>query len=442
MENEKKSVSHFCSLSGKMLNYTIIPMIILAVLVGIVGSVSCRKAIESMIQEEMIKQCTYFEDTMNKLYPGDYSWKIISDDSFILYKGDYDITNQTETIDSLKCAFNNEFTIYLGQVSVFTTCEDDKGMRFVLAEAPTVVRTAVIENGETKFYSNVTVAGEKCFAYFRPIISEDGNSYGMYAIYHSAADINKRVRSVVIPLYVLCFVAVLALGFFSTYCSQKIVDRILAIKKFTESVADGKLNTEMRSSYTSGNDEIAALARTSVKMQRNLRKMVDYDALTEINNRRYANMYIKRMYNVAGDGLGYGIAIGDIDYFKKINDTYGHTAGDEVLKTVAGILRKNVPLGNLVARWGGEEFIFVFNNIKQEEAEKILEKSLVEIRETVIEYDRQEIKVTMSFGLAMAEPDKSIDKILKEADDLLYDAKAMGRDRIVAPDRGGVTCLQ
>ncbi len=428
---EKKQTNFFNSLSGKMLNYTVIPLVILAVLVGIVASTSCRRAMISMVEDEMSKQCSYLETTMDELYPGDYSWEVVSDDSFRLFKGEYEITDKNEELDFMHEVYDNEFTIYLGQVSVLTSCKDDEGIRYILAEAPTIVRTSVIENGETKFYSNVTVAGEKCFAYFKPIISEDGNSYGMYAIYHSAADINKRVGSVVIPLYVLCFVAVLLLGFFSTYYSQKIVDRILVVKKFMESVADGKLNSEISSYYTSGLDELSVLAKSSVEMQNSLRKMIDYDTLTEINNRRFANIYIEKMHEEAGIKADYCIAIGDIDYFKKINDTFGHDAGDEILRSIAEILRRNVPRKNLVARWGGEEFIFAFNETAINEAEQILKKCLIEIRNTSFHYYDKEIRVTMSFGLAKAEEGRSADAIIMQADDMLYAAKGGGRNRIV-----------
>mgnify|MGYP002861468392 CR=1 FL=1 len=206
---------------------------------------------------------------------------------------------------------------------------------------------------------------------------------------------------------------------------------ILVLKKFMESVASGKLNSEINSYYTSGLDELSALAKSSVEMQNSLRKMIDYDALTEINNRRYANIYIDKMHDEAGIKADYCIAIGDIDYFKRINDTYGHDAGDEILRSIAEILRRNVPRRNLVARWGGEEFIFAFNETAINEAEQILKKCLIEIRNTSFHYYDKEIRVTMSFGLAKAEEGKSADAIIMQADDMLYAAKGGGRNRIV-----------
>ncbi|MCR5786033.1 MAG: diguanylate cyclase [Eubacterium sp.] len=431
MEHEKKNMGFFESLSGKMLSYTVIPLIILAVLVGFVGSTFCKRTMISMVESEMSKECQYLENTMNSLYPGDYSWEVISDESFKLYKGDYEITNENEELDEMHSAFDNEFAIYLGQVSVLTSCTDEEGNRYILSEAPTVVRTSVIENGETKFYSNVTVAGEKCFAYFKPIISSDGNSYGMYAVFHSAAELNKRVLSVIIPLYVLCFIAVLVLGFFSTYYSQKIVDKILVVKRFMESVSSGRLNTEMNPLYLAGNDELAVLARSSVEMQASLRKMIDYDALTEISNRRFANIYIEKMHEESGIRSDYCITIGDIDFFKNVNDTYGHDAGDAVLKYVADILRKNVPPKDLVARWGGEEFIFAFNEKSMDEAYIILRNCLTEIRNNSVYYNGENIQVTMSFGLARAEKERTADIVIMQADNLLYEAKETGRNKIV-----------
>ncbi len=428
---EKKKTKNFRSLSAKMMNYTVIPLFVLAVLVGIAGSIFCKRAMISMIEDEMTQECDYLEGRMDAMYPGDYSWVVGEGTSFTLYKGTYEITDASEQLDVLKESFNNDFSIYLGQVSVLTSCKDADGNRYLLAEAPTTVRKTVIEGGETRFYSNVTVAGEKCFAYFRPIVNAAGNSYGMYAIFHSAAQINRRVASVIIPLYILCFVTVVALGFFSAYFSQKIVERIVAVKRFTESVAGGKLDTDMSAVYTSGNDELAQLAKSSVQMQLSIRKMIDYDTLTEIHNRRFATGYITKLHDNAGVKADYCIAIGDIDYFKKVNDTYGHDAGDAVLKMTADVLRRNVPPGHLVARWGGEEFIFAFREMTPEEAYQILENCLAEIRKTAVSYEDKVISVTMSFGLAKATAGKSVDEILIDADAKLYDAKEGGRNRIV-----------
>ncbi len=431
-ENKKPSTNFFKSLRGKMLMYTVIPLIIIAAVIGFVGAHNARLAMVSMVEDEMSDQCDYLERRMDALYPGDYSWEIISDDDYKLYKGEYDITTQTELLDSLKVAFDNEFTVYLGKASVLTSYTDDAGSRYVLSEAPVIVRTEVIEGGQTKFYSDVTVDGIKCFAYFRPITYDDGTTYAMYAIYHSAEDINGRVNGVVFPLYAVCFFATIVLGFISVYFSQGIVNKILAVKNFMESVSEGKFDTHMNATYMNGDDELSSLARSGVKMQDALKVYIDYDVLTRINNRRYANIYLEKMHEEAGVKSDYCIAIGDIDFFKKVNDTYGHDAGDVVLRNTAEILRKNVPPKCLVARWGGEEFLFAFKETTLEESAEILEKCREEIKKSTWDYDGQKISVTMSFGVAAAKYNRTVESVVMLADDMLYEAKEKGRDRIVS----------
>ena len=134
-------------------------------------------------------------------------------------------------------------------------------------------------------------------------------------------------------------------------------------------------------------------------------------------------------YEVGNAGF-VSIAIADIDFFKRINDTYGHDAGDKVLKAVAGLFMDKMKTYGRVCRWGGEEFLIVLEDCEQEQAKQILQDVLDVLRGQSIECQGQDICVTMSVGVVQVASDEKIDDILRRADKKLYNAKAGGRDRI------------
>ena len=123
----------------------------------------------------------------------------------------------------------------------------------------------------------------------------------------------------------------------------------------------------------------------------------------------------------------------DIDHFKKINDTYGHSVGDEVLITIANILKQNIRKSDIVSRFGGEEFVILLNNASLDDATSIAEKIRVTIENSSIDIEGTVIKVTSSFGVASYNKDRenSIETVIKRADDLLYIAKKHGRNQVV-----------
>lgn len=121
----------------------------------------------------------------------------------------------------------------------------------------------------------------------------------------------------------------------------------------------------------------------------------------------------------------------DIDHFKRMNDTYGHQAGDLVLKAVTNILRRGVREIDIVGRYGGEELIVGLVGAGLNDAKEIAEQLRVKIAETPIRFRDQVIKVTASFGVATLTPDLDLEELIKRADEALYRAKNSGRNKVV-----------
>ena len=154
------------------------------------------------------------------------------------------------------------------------------------------------------------------------------------------------------------------------------------------------------------------------------------DQLTGLKNRRgYYEYYEKNI-------LPYllrkscSIVMGDIDFFKRVNDTYGHNAGDVVLKYIASILRNAAGEMGEVIRWGGEEFLVIYC-MNLEETRKRIDKLQQTIRDLQVRYGDQTIRVTMTFGMGQSDPGESYEKVIKRADEKLYVGKNGGRDQIV-----------
>ncbi len=158
-----------------------------------------------------------------------------------------------------------------------------------------------------------------------------------------------------------------------------------------------------------------------------LTKEASVDYLTGLKNRRYARKYVLDKTNRKNDF----IVICDIDFFKKVNDTYGHVCGDYVLKEIAKILKHAFRTSDLVCRWGGEEFLIYINKTEASVIEERLEQVRLTIEEKVFSYDEKNFNVTMTFGYSEIDENIEIEDNLKNADDALYYGKKNGRNKVV-----------
>jgi len=120
----------------------------------------------------------------------------------------------------------------------------------------------------------------------------------------------------------------------------------------------------------------------------------------------------------------------DLDHFKQVNDAYGHQAGDLVLQAVAETARECIRETDLVCRWGGEEFLFLLPDCGGEKALELAEKIRLAVENRPVTYGRDEIRVTVSLGVAELRPGERQGDLVKRSDVALYAAKAAGRNRV------------
>jgi diguanylate cyclase (GGDEF)-like protein len=169
---------------------------------------------------------------------------------------------------------------------------------------------------------------------------------------------------------------------------------------------------------------------------RDLEQLSVLDPLTEVANRRYLEVYLDDLWRALAkrNDAVLSLVMADIDHFKQINDTHGHLFGDRMLKLVTSALSAGVRPTDLVARFGGEEFVIVLPNLSQESAARIAERISLELRSTPIAEPGQSapIAITISCGVAATRVfhGTTPQQLLEQADRALYEAKNAGRDRV------------
>jgi diguanylate cyclase (GGDEF)-like protein len=157
------------------------------------------------------------------------------------------------------------------------------------------------------------------------------------------------------------------------------------------------------------------------------------DGLTGLYNRRFLEEFIDKVMSQAlRNNDSYSIMMLDIDYFKMVNDTYGHDAGDTIIKGLADVLKDNVREADLAIRYGGEEFIVLLHNSTEEGAMQVAEKIHTAFNTKKFNVGMETIQKTMSIGMAhFPAQGESVWKVIKFADTALYEAKNTGRNKIV-----------
>lgn len=164
-----------------------------------------------------------------------------------------------------------------------------------------------------------------------------------------------------------------------------------------------------------------------------MNKLIVTDELTECYNRRYINERLPVDINLAkSSNSELSIAMVDIDYFKEINDSYGHLAGDFVLKEISKIIKNNVRAkSDWIARYGGEEFLIVLNNTSKNSAYNLLNRVRSIVEKNKIRYNNIEINLTVSMGVSnLSNEITTMDQLINKADKNLYKAKNSGRNII------------
>jgi two-component system, cell cycle response regulator len=173
-----------------------------------------------------------------------------------------------------------------------------------------------------------------------------------------------------------------------------------------------------------------------------LQRQVNTDALTQLFNKRHFNSALEtEMERTRRNLIPTSLILVDLDHFKSINDTYGHTAGDRVLMAAASIFKNELRMIDIPCRYGGEEFAIVLPSTPLLTAAHVAERLRAALANAEIETSNTRIKITGSFGVASFYPEQKITplQLVEKTDELLYQAKHKGRNQIACDTRPTTT---
>lgn len=162
-----------------------------------------------------------------------------------------------------------------------------------------------------------------------------------------------------------------------------------------------------------------------------LEKIALLDPLTEVGNRRYAEMNLKsRLAEMDRYDWPFGVLFMDLDEFKAINDRFGHEVGDDVLRMTARTIRNSLRSFDVVCRWGGEEFLGIIVNVDEERLRAVADKLRAMVEQSSFSFDSQTIRTTISIGATLARGGDTVGDLIRRADELMYRSKGAGRNTI------------
>lgn len=432
MENKSKERRRKkTSLYYVLLKANILSVLVLALVITIFSAKSFEKSIHEEVRAGLVDLSATVVTLYDQLYPGDFT-TVEQADGLYLLKGGNQLNGNFAIIDEIKEETGVDITIAYSDTRVITTLFNSDGERLVGTRVGAGVKKMVYEQGIPQFYSEVKIEGEGYFAYYAPLMNSDGTIIGMIFVAKPSAQVDKLVKNAVFPIFLIGHLAMLIVGFFTIRFSNELINAIDKIEVFLEKISKGNLRAELSPEVLARQDELGDMGKHVVQMQRSLRELIEQDLLTGLNNRRSGE---KKLRQVQADntrtGLPFSVAIGDIDHFKHVNDTYGHECGDVVLTNISNRLKRHMKGNGFAVRWGGEEFLLVFDRCNKEKAVGCLEDLMQEIRSAKIQYGNGTVvQVTMTFGIEDGS-EENLDHIIRSADEKLYYGKNNGRNQIV-----------
>lgn len=416
------------SLYGTFLTMTLLPLLLFGLIITIYSSITLRDSMQEQISDDLENVADTVLVAYDMIFPGDFN-VVVEDEVAYLYKGEQILTGNYKIIDSIKEEVDAEISVFFYDNRLLTTIENAEGERFDHTGASDTIMNEVYHKKQARFFDNVSIGGVKYFAYYKPIMAYDNTTcLGMIGVARVASGLRDEINTEIYKYLAIVIIALLITSAFIVKFTSKIVYVLKKVMDFMKVMADGYFYKQPDDVVMKRTDELGELGRSMVKVQTALRRQIERDPLTGLFNRRSGE---KRLDELQRSGHSYALAIGDIDFFKKFNDSFGHECGDEVLKAVARVLSDSMARQGFVIRWGGEEFLIAFDNFTAVTAAVKAGEILQAVRDNLVEYNGETHAVTMTFGVAEGYSDRPISEQINAADAKLYEGKEAGRNRVV-----------
>lgn len=409
------------SIKRKMLSVVLLPIVLLGAMIVIFGILLLYRSYTESIQEELASATSVLLNCLDLTVEGDYSYE-----NDMLFKGALNLTDSI-VLSRIKDNSQIDTTIFWQDTRILTTIKNENGISAAGTKASESVVNAVLQNGNNYYSNRLDINGVAYIGYYMPLKNSDQSIVGMVFAGKKSELVYDKVFSILLWFAIFSLIAIVIAFMLSRLFSNRMVFDINIINGFLKTISEGDLTATLDDRIVVRKDELGAIGLHATKMQDNLRKLIGTDPLTSLFNRRSCNNKLRALEQ---DKEEFCIVMCDIDWFKKINDTYGHDAGDYVLVTISQIFQENIKDCGFASRWGGEEFLLVYKLELQDTKTKV-EQLQNTIREFNFQYQDKSFRVTMTFGIEGDHTCSSYEERIKEADNKLYVGKNDGRNQIV-----------
>lgn len=418
------------TLTTKLLALSIVPLLAFGIAVLIITTVVIYAALRDEVKDSLHILAHTTEKILALEYPGEYRVE-----GNILFKGDFEFGQNYDVLDDMKELSGADITLFLGDARYLTTILTSEHSRAIGTIAAPDVTEHVLDEGLEYFSERVLINGEEYFGYYIPTYDASNQVIGMIFAGKPRMDVIQSIGRILLLVCLLAVGILILTATASHLYSRKILTALRQTEGFLGEIAVGNLTAQADPNLLARQDEIGEMGRFSVMLQESITDLVGKDPLTGLHNRRSCNVLLDNLTDhCRRSGGTFSIVMADIDHFKRVNDTYGHQAGDEVLKMVSQYFSAHMgPLGH-VFRWGGEEFLLVYDYIDRTETRKHLERLKRDITCGSVTWDNVPLSVTMTYGIAEFAEAAYPEELISLADHNLYYGKNNGRNRIVSSD--------
>lgn len=354
--------------------FAIVPLLCLGLSVLVITTFSIYTFMTAETEDGLKNLAHSLYETCHLVGKGEYTLK-----DGILMKGNEPFDSDYAIVDNIKKVSGIDATIFYKDARIITSILNEDGSRAIGTHpAPEVVQ-AVLQEGQEYFSQKVSVNGTLYFGYYIPLHNTDQSVIGMVFVGKARQGVIYAIERTILLIFLAIVVITAITLLVSLIYARRIVYSIQRTKEFLGSVAQGDIENTLDPYILKRKDELGEMGRFSIILQKSITELVGTDPLTGLSNRRSCGIIMANtMREYRKCKIPYVLVIGDIDSFKNINDKYGHLAGDVVLKELSAVFLNHMRHKGFVSRWGGEEFLFIYERMDKQRALSNLEELLTE----------------------------------------------------------------
>lgn len=410
-----------------LLKLSVLPAVVMGILSIVVGLQTVKQSVVDDVEATLSGVCKETGNMLTDMFP-DGGYKA-EDGRYLV--GDESLDKATEKIDKIKENFSTEVTVFLGNERAITTIIDEQGQRIIGSVQDDTKITDSVFAGETYMSDDVMIHGEDYYGMYIPLYDQ-GEIVGMIFAGVSKENFGDILDSYCVEIIVIIGFLLIFITCYVSIYAKDMADVLGKIKVYLGSLALRQTSdVEMEESVLNRKDEIGDLGRYAVEVGNGLKRIIGHDPLTNLLNRRAGIQSLEKMLDDAANyGGEFTIVMCDIDFFKSINDRFGHDVGDTVLKYVSEIFVKYCDNNGVSIRWGGEEFVLGLK-LNGKDSLNLIEKIRKDVKKKKFSAGTEKFGITLTYGVESYDGQSDEKAMILAADEKLYKGKMNGRNCVV-----------